>query len=67
MRLAKIAAALRYTDQQALEACRAEGWVYSATSATLKPKPPPPDQVALNFDGFEQLTHLTAIVTQLSS
>lgn len=64
VRLGKVAAALRLTDQQALEACRSRGWVFSATSATLKPKPPP--EAAPTFDGFEQLQHLTAIVTQLS-
>ena len=62
--LAKVAHAVRLTDQQALEACRAKGWVFSATSATLKPKAPVP--AAPTFDGFEQLNHLTTIVTQLS-
>lgn len=62
--LAKVANAVRLTDQQALEACRAKGWVFSATSATLKPKAPVP--AAPTFDGFEQLNHLTTIVTQLS-
>jgi len=65
IRLAKVAAALACSDQRALEACRARGWVFCATAATLKPKAPAPP--GARFDGFEQLAHLTAIVTQLSA
>ena len=55
------------SEQHALEVCRAHGWVFCATTSTLRPKPPPPARAASAFEGFEQLRYLTNIVTQLTT
>ena len=65
IRLAKVAAALAQSDQVALEACRARGWVYRAQEATLVPRPPAPAAPA--FESFEQLAQLTRIATHLTA
>ena len=62
---AKVAAALAQSDQVALEACRARGWVYRAQEATLVPRPPAPAAPA--FESFEQLAQLTRIATHLTA
>ena len=53
------------SDQVALEACRARGWVYRAQEATLVPRPPAPAAPA--FESFEQLAQLTRIATHLTA
>ena len=57
--------ALAQSDQVALEACRARGWVYRAQEATLVPRPPAPAAPA--FESFEQLAQLTRIATHLTA
>ncbi|KAJ8600723.1 hypothetical protein CTAYLR_003944 [Chrysophaeum taylorii] len=63
--LAQVAKALDLSDQHALDACRQVGWAYDATTTNIHPTPLA--QADTSLDGLDQLQHLTAIVTQLTT